>query len=232
MILVYVQDNQLKEEVVRQIEIRDVPIVVRSLELLPVHIPALPQYAAAIIQMPERTTTSELEILIQREFVGKIPLIRIVPDGMRPDEATFAGDMGIGIPAPHDYSLRNSLVLNALEELRLRRNVLLGDDEVDILEALAPLLRDVGYNVLHSRTTAGAEHLFETRRVDIAVLDSVGLDRTFDVLAEKIHAAGRPVLRFSSADDFKASEKYAGHIAKPGSFLKVRDEVIRLMPPK
>jgi CheY-like chemotaxis protein len=117
------------------------------------------------------------------------------------------------------------------------RSILLVEDHVDTVHAMARLLNLTGFEVLTATTFADAMDLCAKREFDLLISDvglpdGSGYDLMREVLARQCAPHGIAVSGYGAETDVQQSldAGFSAHLVKPVEFSTLRDAISRLMP--
>ena len=118
------------------------------------------------------------------------------------------------------------------------RKILLVDDHLDTVNAMARLLLLTGFDVKTATTYAGAIKLcdddarFDLLISDVGLPDGTGYDLMRELMTRRCAARGIAVSGYGGDDDVKQSldAGFSAHLVKPVAFDALRDAIRRLIP--
>ena len=118
------------------------------------------------------------------------------------------------------------------------RKILLVDDHLDTVNAMARLLHLTGFEVKTATTYAGALQLcdedakYDLLISDVGLPDGNGYDLMRTVLNRRCAARGIAVSGYGAEADVQQSLEagFSAHLVKPVEFEALRDAIARLIP--
>ena len=121
--------------------------------------------------------------------------------------------------------------------IQASRKILLVEDHVDTVNAMARLLLMTGFEVRTATTYAGAikecdAAQFDLLISDVGLPDGSGYDLMRELLDRRCTARGIAVSGYGSETDVQQSLKagFSAHLTKPVEFEALRDAIRRLIP--
>lgn len=115
------------------------------------------------------------------------------------------------------------------------KKILLVDDEPDLIDILAEILREEGYEVFKAANGAEAMERLRTTRVDLLVLDLMmpvmSGEEVLEALARQSADADLPVLVVSAGDGEQIARRYGRpYLRKPFELDRLLEILRRLSP--
>ena|SRR5437764_15418468 len=121
--------------------------------------------------------------------------------------------------------------------VRIARRILLVDDHLDTVNAMARLLHLTGFDVATATTYSAALRLCDQEKFDLLISDvglpdGSGYDLMREVMTRKCTSRGIAVSGYGAETDVQQSlaAGFSEHLVKPVRFDTLRDAIRRLIP--